>query len=219
MNRPDGRVTVLVAFTGTNAYSIRPRASLYMYFRQPIPLRPARERLLDAAERVVAESGATHLTLDAVAKSAGVSKGGLLYHFPSKEALLEGMLSRHFHDVNAEVAKRIASRGKKASRADLLRERVSVLLEFHPERPAVGAAMVAAADNPEHMSVCRAEYRKLLDEFAKLPGGFERAALVLLGVQGLLLAELLHLSPYTPEERTRLVRALQRAADHCGSTQ
>jgi AcrR family transcriptional regulator len=191
-----------------------------MYFRQPIPLRPARERLLDAAERVVTESGATHLTLDAVAKSAGVSKGGLLYHFPSKEALLEGMLSRHFHDVDAEVAKRLASRGKNPTRADLLRERVSVLLEFHPERPAVGAAMLAAsADNPGHMSMCRAEYRKLLDEFAKLPGGFERAAMVLLGVQGLLLAELLHLSPYTPEERSRLVRALQRAADQCGSTQ
>jgi AcrR family transcriptional regulator len=143
-----------------------------------------------------------------------------LYHFPSKEALLEGMLSRHFHDVDAEVAKRLASRGKKASRADLLRERVGVLLEFHPERPAVGAAMVAAsADNPEHMSVCRAEYRKLLNEFAKLPGGFERAALVLLAVQGLLLAELLHLSPYTPEERSRLVKAIQRAADQCGSTQ
>ena len=191
-----------------------------MYFRQPIPMRPARERLLDAAERVVAESGATHLTLDAVAKSAGVSKGGLLYHFPSKEALLEGMLTRHFEDVNAEVTKRLTSRSGKTSRADMLRERVRVLLELHPERPAVGAAMVAAsADNPELMKGCRAEYRKLLSEFAKLPGGFERAALVLLAVQGLLLSELLHLSPYTPQERTRLVKALLRAADQCGSTQ
>src|SRR5215469_14026355 len=87
-----------------------------MYFRQPIPLRPARDRLLDAAERVVAESGATHLTLDAVAKSAGVSKGGLLYHFPSKEALLEGMLSRHFQDVDAEVSRRLALRSEKGAR-------------------------------------------------------------------------------------------------------
>jgi AcrR family transcriptional regulator len=204
-----------------------------MYFRQPIPLRPARDRLLDAAERVVVESGATHLTLDAVAKSAGVSKGGLLYHFPSKEALLEGMLARHFHDVDAEVTKRLARRtgktahrgngsargARKPSRADVFSERVRVLLELHPERPAVGAAMLAAsADNPEHMSVCRAEYRKLLDEFARLPGGFERTALVLLAVQGLLLAELLHLSPYTAEERSRLVKALQRAADQCRST-
>lgn len=197
-----------------------------MYFRQPIPLRPARDRLLDAAERVVVESGATHLTLDAVAKSAGVSKGGLLYHFPTKEALLEGMLARHFQDVDAEVAKRLESRARKGpgrtgkpSRADMFSERVRVLLEWHPERPAFGVAMVAAsADNPEHMAVCRAQYRALLDEFAKLPGGFERTALVLLAVQGLLLAELLHLSPYTPEERSRLVKALQRAADQCRST-
>jgi AcrR family transcriptional regulator len=191
-----------------------------LYFRQPNPLRPARQRLLDAAERVVVESGATHLTLDAVAKSAGVSKGGLLYHFPSKEALLEGMLARHFQEVDAEVARRLASRGGKSSRADMFRERVRVLLELHPERPAVGAAMVAAsADSPEHMAVCRAQYRKLLDEFAKLPGGFERTALVLLAVQGLLLAELLHLSPYTQAERSRLVKALLRAVDQCGSTQ
>jgi len=191
-----------------------------MYFRQPIPVRPARQRLLDAAERVVVESGATHLTLDAVAKSAGVSKGGLLYHFPTKEALLEGMLARHFEDVDAEVAKRLARRTRKATRVDLLRERVRVLLELHPERPAVGAAMIAAsADSPGHMAPCRAQYRKLLDEFAKLPGGFDRAALVLLAVQGLLLAELLHLSPYTPGERSRLVKALLRAADQCGSTQ
>jgi AcrR family transcriptional regulator len=191
-----------------------------MYFRQPIPVRPARQRLLDAAERVVVESGATHLTLDAVAKSAGVSKGGLLYHFPSKEALLEGMLTRHFEDVDAEVAKRLASRRRKSSRADMFRERMRVLLELRPERPAVGAAMVAASiGNPEHMAVVRTQYRKLLDEFARLPGGFERTALVLLAVQGLLLAELLHLSPYTPAERSRLVKALLREVDQCGSTQ
>jgi AcrR family transcriptional regulator len=191
-----------------------------MYFRQPIPVRSARQRLLDAAERVVVESGATHLTLDAVAKSAGVSKGGLLYHFPTKEALLEGMLARHFEDVDAEVTRRLAKRARKSSSADELRERVRVLLELHPERPAVGAAMVAAsADSPEHMAPCRAQYRRLLNRFAKLPGGFERAALVMLAVQGLLLAELLHLSPYTAGERSRLVKALLRAADQCGSTQ
>ncbi|HEX4618921.1 MAG TPA: hypothetical protein VH135_04280, partial [Steroidobacteraceae bacterium] len=99
-------------------------------------------------------------------------------------------------------------------------ERVRVLLELHPGRPAVGAAMLAAsADNPQHMEVCRAEYRKLLDEFARIPGGFERSALVLLAVQGLLLGELLHLSPYTPQERSRLAKAMLRAADQCGSTQ
>jgi len=234
VDRPDGRVCRLAWISGDRPRTDRGSQRYCMYFRQPIPLRPARDRLLDAAERVVVESGATHLTLDAVAKSAGVSKGGLLYHFPSKEALLEGMLSRHFHDVDAEVSRRLAlrsekpvrganggaRRARKPSRAEVFSERVRVLLELRPERPAVGAAMVAAsADNPEHMAVCRAEYRKLLDEFARLPGGFEGSAMVMLGVQGLLLAELLQLSPYTPQERSRLVKALLRAADQCGSTQ
>lgn len=54
----------------------------------------ARTRILDAAERIVQARGVTALTLDAAAKEAGVSKGGLLYHFASKEALLIGLLTR-----------------------------------------------------------------------------------------------------------------------------
>src|SRR5687768_15624169 len=49
---------------------------------------PARERILEAAERVVGDVGAARMTLEGVAQAAGVSKGGLLYHFPTKEALL-----------------------------------------------------------------------------------------------------------------------------------
>ena len=52
-----------------------------------------RESLLNAAGEVVLRSGADALTLDAVAKEAGVSKGGLLYHFPNKDALLTSMVA------------------------------------------------------------------------------------------------------------------------------
>ncbi|HFK6052158.1 TPA: TetR/AcrR family transcriptional regulator [Listeria monocytogenes] len=38
------------------------------------------------------EEGVVKLTLEAVAQRAGVSKGGLLYHYPSKEALIKGMV-------------------------------------------------------------------------------------------------------------------------------
>ncbi|MDI9560109.1 MAG: helix-turn-helix domain-containing protein, partial [Pseudomonadota bacterium] len=40
--------------------------------------------IVRAAESVVVEAGASHMTLDAVATKAGVSKGGLLHHFPTK---------------------------------------------------------------------------------------------------------------------------------------
>ena len=164
------------------------------------------DRLLDAAERVVVEVGAAHLTLNAVARAAGVSKGGLLYHFPSKEVLLQAMVERH----NREVDARIAGLGSVAER---LRERVRMMLELAPKRRAVGAGLVAAcAINPALMATCRERYREIIDELSQLPGGFERAALILLAVDGLILGELLHVSPYTPAERAQLAAALRHAA-------
>jgi AcrR family transcriptional regulator len=190
-----------------------------MLFPQPIPGQPARERLLDAAERLVLETGAGHLTLAAVAKFAGVSKGGLLYHFPSKDSLLEAMLARYLNDIDARVAERVRGRGK-ASRSEEFRERVKVLLELPANRRAAGAALIAAsADKPELMARCRAQYRGVIDGLARLPGGFEPAALVLLAVSGLVFGELLQLSPYTPAERSRLVKALLRAVEHNGRLQ
>ncbi len=54
----------------------------------------ARDRVLDAYETLLIEHGGAAVTLDAVAAAAGVSKGGLLYHFASKEALATGLLDR-----------------------------------------------------------------------------------------------------------------------------
>lgn len=54
----------------------------------------ARERVLDAFQDIVIADGERMATLDATATAAGVSKGGLLYHFGSKEDLIVGLLTR-----------------------------------------------------------------------------------------------------------------------------
>lgn len=54
----------------------------------------ARERVLDAFEAILIEDGERTATLEATAKAAGVSKGGLLYHFGSKDDLAAGLLER-----------------------------------------------------------------------------------------------------------------------------
>ncbi len=54
----------------------------------------ARDRVLDAYETLLIEHGRGSATLDAVAGAAEVSKGGLLYHFASKDALVTGLLDR-----------------------------------------------------------------------------------------------------------------------------
>lgn len=54
----------------------------------------SRERILNAAEARLLASGPAGLVLDAIAADAGMSKGGLLYHFRTKEALVEGLCDR-----------------------------------------------------------------------------------------------------------------------------
>ena len=83
---------------------------------------PARERILEAAERVVAEIGAARLTLDVVAQAAGVSKGGLLYHFPSKESLLGALAQRYVHSM--EQCIEAATAANDLTLLEVIRERL-----------------------------------------------------------------------------------------------
>ncbi|MEC9343589.1 MAG: TetR/AcrR family transcriptional regulator [Pseudomonadota bacterium] len=51
------------------------------------PSTGAREKLLEAAFRVIREKGFTATTVDDLCKAAGVTKGAFFHHFDSKEAL------------------------------------------------------------------------------------------------------------------------------------
>jgi AcrR family transcriptional regulator len=60
-----------------------------------MPPRPvARDKVLDAFEQLLLSKGERAATMDAIAGLAGVSKGGLIYHFASREALIEGLEER-----------------------------------------------------------------------------------------------------------------------------
>ena len=64
-----------------------------------------RDLLLSAACSILME-GEEVLTLDAVAKRSGISKGGLLHHFHSKDALIEGTVAeliRQFTLVSDQI--------------------------------------------------------------------------------------------------------------------
>jgi AcrR family transcriptional regulator len=59
--------------------------------------------ILEAAERVIVQSGVEKATIDEVAREAGVSKGGVLHHFPSKDAIVVGLVSTLVSKFEAEV--------------------------------------------------------------------------------------------------------------------
>ncbi|TJY68972.1 TetR/AcrR family transcriptional regulator [Arthrobacter sp. CAU 1506] len=75
----------------------------------------AKDRILDNFEDILINEGERAATMDAVAAAAGVSKGGLLYHFPSKEAMVEGLCER-LAALSAEDAERISSAPEGAAR-------------------------------------------------------------------------------------------------------
>lgn len=114
-----------------------------------------RGRLLRAAVDVMQRSGPTSLTLDQVARQAGVSKGGLLHHFPSKEALLEAVVRHLFDEFAAGVDARLAQEPFGAGR--LLRAYIHANLDDSQELPLELAAplLTAMVDQPALAALIR----------------------------------------------------------------
>lgn len=77
-----------------------------------------RRALLDAADRIIARDGTAGLTMDAIAAEAGVSKGGVLYAFGTKDAVIEAMFERahaQYEERAAGLRERYA--GERCARA------------------------------------------------------------------------------------------------------
>lgn len=92
-----------------------------------------RHHLLWAALATALEKGFGHVTLDAIAQRAGVSKGGLLHYFPNKATLIEALLS-HYSAMppSANSIKDVLHGNKRSCHID----------------PLTVAILIAAAENP-----------------------------------------------------------------------
>lgn len=175
----------------------------------------SKDTILTAAEQVVLKSGAAHLTLDAVAQEAGVSKGGLLYHFPNKEALLQGMIARRVGQCREE-RKQAEQRFPKDKAAMLKAIVESALDEDDPSRKINSATLAATANDPRLLAPVKEHNRLLFKELAAFEH-FSRASLVVLAVQGLWLMETLQVSPLTSRQRTAIARELLVLAEEAAA--
>ena len=110
-------------------------------------MRNARERILDCAERLVTRDGVAHLTLDAVAAEAGISKGGVLYHFASKDALVGAMVERLVARFDAALATETARDADPHGRFARAYRRATFPTDGAGSDARVSAAILAAAGN------------------------------------------------------------------------
>ncbi|MBC8142331.1 MAG: TetR/AcrR family transcriptional regulator [Armatimonadetes bacterium] len=194
------------------------------------------EALLLSAKRVVARDGVIKLTLDAVAQEAGVSKGGILYHFPTKNALVVAMMESDIQGWKTSVADcrdaEIAAGGMpEAGRT--IRAYVSAT-EGVCEEGTGRARQSSGDDSMEHWFTKSSEVRagmiaaiagdhllldKFRDTFASWQTQFENdgidtttATLVRLAADGLFFVDMLGLAPPQGELRDKVMKQLRDLA-------
>jgi AcrR family transcriptional regulator len=163
--------------------------------------RPSRRtELLDAAVAVIRRDGAAALTLDAVAAAAGVSKGGVLYHFASKRALIDGLLERWLDDFEA----RLADDDPLASYV-----RACDLAEAGPDRTASEFGMLAGMiEEPRALAATRERQAGWMERMLAGAADPVDAWLVRLAADGLWYSDLLGVAPPEGEDRRRLIARL-----------
>ncbi len=170
-----------------------------------------REAILDAANRVLAARGAEGFTLDKVALEAGVSKGGLLYHFSTKNQLIEGMIARSIKRIDTAMAQEL-----EASGGDYLTAYIRASFRTSVEPEQVSRAMMAAmANDPDLLTPIRARFERMQREITAAAASQEVGSLVRLCLDGLWYAQLFQFAPPTTQLRERLQDMLLRfVRDH-----
>lgn len=153
-------------------------------------LTDTRQRILAAAERVSYQSGPARLSLEAVATEAGISKGGLLYHFPSKQDLLRAMVQDHIDLVRRRMdhhapGAREAGDGRRALRAYVIATR-EMLAEMHP---AAAGTFAAVAEDPALIAPVGA-FRREMRSLTATCADPARALVVFLACGGLIFEKL-----------------------------
>ena len=167
-------------------------------------------RILAAAEQVVLERGVPALTLDAVAEAAGLSKGGLIYHFESKEALIRAMIARIGACMQERMDKLAAADGGPGGWT-----RAYLGAAFPPpgtpdDRDAMReAALIAALGyDPALLAPYAAEYAGWVDR--QKADGIDPvlAAIIRLAADGLWLNEVFGIRAVDPADRAAVLQRL-----------
>ena len=156
-----------------------------------MPRVDTKDKLLHAAGAVVCCDGAQALTLDAVAVEAGVSKGGLLYHFGTKRELIEALVDRWLSEFERDID---------AAGPGFVR---GYVLASDPEGQIADelGLLAALVADPAVLRTVRERYAIWQDRVEREGSDPVDATVARLAADGLWLAELLGLAP--PRGRLR----------------
>lgn len=167
-----------------------------------------RREILNAANQIVINQGVDSLTLEATARAAGISKGGLLYHFPSKQALIEGMIRWYLQRFEADLSSSAQALGA-TQPGRLTRAYLETTFADNARIPRLNAGLLAAiATDPALLTPVQerfSEWVKMLDQDNLDP---VTTTIIRLVADGLWLVELFGLAPPDDAMKARVQEAL-----------
>lgn len=176
--------------------------------KPPVPRKQAREKILSAAEELARVAGPGNLSLDAVAARAGVSKGGLLYHFPTKAKLLEALVEQFLASFDQALRER---EGASAGAPDsLIRAYLDILVGEHLcHQPPPSGLLAALGEDPGFLAPVRRFDRQFLDRMKANASDPVMALIVYLTLHGIKSMQLLNIETIDGEEFDSVIARLR----------
>ncbi|MCG7338101.1 TetR/AcrR family transcriptional regulator [Staphylococcus sp. ACRSN] len=172
-----------------------------------MPRTSKRIQLLEAAAAIVNEYGSEYLTLDAVAKRAGVSKGGLLYHFKTKAGLIQGLVEHADKLYRDNVDERVVSDTQPQGK--WVRAFIEATREHRSENAAITSSMLAAEGNNRHLLTPLQDTYKSWQSYIENDGLDKVDATIMrLAVDGLWLSEIFGLDAIDESMREQILERL-----------
>lgn len=169
----------------------------------------SKERILLAAAELARDAGAGNLSLDAIAARAGISKGGLLYNFPTKAALMGAMVENFLKEFETNFAKAAEADGK-----NLLATYITMsAADCNEMKPGAAGVMAAMAEDPDFVKPINAFKRRLLDRLEKGHQDREAILIAYLALEGLRSNVLFDTNVLTQEEQGAALNGLMKMAE------
>ena len=168
-----------------------------------------RAEIIDMAIEVAAEQGAMGLTLDAVVSRLPFSKGALLHHFPTKLALLEGVIDHLAGEMTAQVLEEAGRDPNPYGRNARAYLRATVNDPVTERDVSIGrAALVACAVEPGLVKRWQAAMRTLAEDDPVDPAGRDDALMLRLIADGLWMSDLFGTHEVSAEQRRAMLSLL-----------
>lgn len=140
-----------------------------------------REKLLDDASDIVRRQGAQALTMDALARAAGISKGGIQYAFVSKGELLSALVSRWISKLDGQMQGVDPS----STPIDYVRKYLEAARSSSGLNEAKTVAlMITCAQGPNNLVATRETYRAILAHLCEDTADARKARIALLAIEG-----------------------------------